>query len=102
MTAYYLIILALLAGLGGGILAGWILCNRMGGQSAAKAREEVERLLRDAKAQTENLRKLEIARAREQWSLEREEMEQDYQKRLESVKNIERAMNRRDAQLQRV
>ncbi len=102
MMAYYWIILALLLGLGGGILGGWLLCNKLGVQSVAKARDEVQRLLSDARTQSENLRKLEIAKAREQWSSERSEMEQEYQKRLESVKNIERAMNRRDAQLQRV
>src|SRR5512135_70703 len=100
--ASYWIIVALLGGLGLGILGGWLLCNRLGAQSAAKAREQAERLLQDARSQSENLRKLELAKAREQWSAEREEMEQEYQKRLESVKNIERAMNRRDAQLQRV
>jgi ribonucrease Y len=100
--ASYWIIIALVGGLGLGILGGWLLCNRLGSQSAAKAREQAQSLIDDARSQTENLRKLELAKAREQWSAEREEMEQEYQKRLESVKNIERAMNRRDAQLQRV
>ena len=99
--ASYWIILALLGGLGVGLLGGWLLCNRLGVQSVSKARDEVQRLIDDARSQSDNLRKLELAKAREQWSAEREEMEQEYQKRLESVKNIERAMNRRDAQLQR-
>lgn len=99
--ANYLIILALLGGLAAGLVGGWILCNRLGVQSVSKSRDLVQHLMDDARAQAEHLRKLELAKAREQWSTEREEIEQEYQKRLEAVKNIERAMNRRDAQLQR-
>lgn len=102
MTAQVLSILALLLGVGLGILGGWLLCNRMGSVSMNKAQKETQRLLADANAQAENIRKLELARAREQFHEERAAAEEDYQKRLESVKNIERAMNRRDAQLQGV
>jgi ribonuclease Y len=103
MTAIQiLMILALLLGIGSGILGGWVLCNRLGRQSMAKAREEAQRLLQDTTAHAENLRKLELAKAREQFQEERAAVEEEYQKRLESVKNVERAMNRRDAQLQGV
>lgn len=102
MTAQMTCIFVGLVGLVAGLAAGWLLCNRFGRQSVSRARQEVERILRDGKAQAENLRKLELAKAREQWLQEREPLEEEYQKRLESVKNIERAMNRRDAQLQRV
>jgi ribonuclease Y len=104
MTAHTILlsILALLLGLGIGALAGWLICNRLGKQSLARGREESQRLLKSAQEQSVNLRKLELAKAREQWLEERTQMEEEYQKRLESVKNIERAMNRRDAQLQRV
>ena len=100
--ASYWIIIALVGGLGLGILGGWILCNRLGAQSAAKAREQAQRLIDDAVSQSENLRKLELAKAREQWSAEREEMEQEYQKRLESVKNIVPSFSNRTSTLSRV
>jgi ribonuclease Y len=102
MTAQMMCIVAGLLGLVAGLAAGWFLCNRFGKQSVSKARQEVEQILEDGKNRAENLRKLELAKAREQWIQEREPLEEEYQKRLESVKNIERAMNRRDAQLQRV
>ena len=104
MTAHTILLsaLALVLGLGVGVLAGWLICNRLGKQSLARGREESQRLLKTAQEQAVNLRKLELAKAREQWLEERTQMEEEYQKRLESVKNIERAMNRRDAQLQRV
>lgn len=101
MPTYMLIILALLLGVGVGVLPGWLLCNRLGRQSLARAREEVARLIDSAREQSENLRKLELAKAREQVQAERAEVEEEYNKRLEAVKNVERAMNRRDAQLQR-
>ena len=43
--ASYWIILALLGGLGVGLLGGWLLCNRLGVQSVSKARDEVQRLI---------------------------------------------------------
>lgn len=86
--------------LASGFGAGWFLTARIGRRSLAKARQEAKSLLDDARSRSEQLRKLEIAKAREAWAAERAEKEAEYAKRLESVKNIERAMNRRDAQLQ--
>ncbi|MEW6756756.1 MAG: ribonuclease Y [Acidobacteriota bacterium] len=103
MTA--LSLLPLLTGLLGltlGIICGWLLSSRLGSRALTRAREEAQRLLDDATVQAENLRKLELAKAREQFELERQAAEDDYQKRFEAVKNIERAMNRRDAHLQQV
>ena len=104
MTAHFtlMIILVGLCGLALGVLGGWLVCNRMGARSLARSREEARSLIEDGKAQAEHLRKLELAKAREAIAAERAEIEADYQKRFESVKNIERAMNRRDAQLQQV
>ncbi|MGA9753301.1 MAG: ribonuclease Y [Acidobacteriota bacterium] len=104
MAAHILIysIVGLLLGIGLGLLGGWILNSRVGEKSLVRAREESTRLLEDAKIQGENLKKLELAKAREEFQQERSAVEEDYQKRFESVKNIERAMNRRDAHLQQV
>lgn len=96
------VLLAGLAGAAMGLLFGWVLCNRAGSRSLERAQKESQRLLEDAALQSENLRKLAIAKAREQFETERQAAEEDYQKRYESVKNIERAMNRRDAKLQQV
>ncbi len=98
VTDSLLCVLFLAAGLG----AGWLLASRAGRRSLSRARDESSAILADARAQAENLRKLELAKAREQWQGELVEKEAEYTKRLESVKNIERAMNRRDAQLQGV
>ncbi len=104
MGGHYVLmpVLAGLVGIALGVLGGWLLCNRMGRNSITRAREEVQRLLDDANAQADKLKKLHLAKAREQFQQERTAAEEDYQKRFESVKNIERAMNRRDAHLQQV
>jgi len=91
-------VLLLAAGFG----VGWFLTARIGRRSLAKARAEAMAILADARGRSEQIRKLEIARARETWMTERAEKEAEYLKRLEAVKNVERAMNRRDAQLQQV
>ncbi len=97
----YLIILTItIAALLLGGIGGWVLCNRFGRTSVARTGEEIDRRLEDAKVQAENARKLALASARETFQTERKQYEEDYQKRYESAKNIERAMNRRDARLQ--
>ena len=88
--------------LAAGFGAGWLLSSRLGKGSLARARVQADTIIEDAKAQGENLRKLELAKARETWMAEQAQKEAEYSKRLEIVKNIERAMNRRDAQLQQV
>jgi len=85
-----------------GGIGGWLLYGRIGKNSIRNTAEEAERLLRDAKEKAENERKLALARAREEFQVERRAFEEDYQKRYESAKNIERAMNRRDAHLRKV
>ena len=92
-------IIAFLVGAGGGCLLGWTMNNRMGSQSLAKAHEEANLLIEDAKIKSEQRAKLEMAKMQEQIIAERENLEQEYQKKFESAKNIEKAMNRRDAQL---
>ncbi|MEJ2368876.1 MAG: Rnase Y domain-containing protein, partial [Acidobacteriota bacterium] len=100
-TQHILFNLIVILGLPVGILIGWIVANRFGRNALSRARREADHLLQNAREQSEKIRKLEIAKAKEQWLAERATLEAEYQKRLDSVKNIERAMNRRDAKLRR-
>ncbi len=99
-TEIGLAVAVLIIGGGVGFFLGWMINNRVGSKSAARAEEEYGQLMGEAKIQAEKMGKLELARAREVFYAERTEVEEEYQKRLEAVKNVERAMNRRDAKLQ--
>lgn len=94
-----LIFIAAIFGLGAGFWLGWALNNRQGSHSLKRAQGEASIILEDAKLKSEQMAKLAMARAQEEALAEREALEEEYQKKFESAKNIERAMNRRDAQL---
>lgn len=79
-----------------GLLVSYIY-NKKSLKSARKLSKDI---LEDARKSAEQLKRMTITQAKEEWLKEQAVLEEDYQRRLESVKNIERAMNRRDAKLQ--
>jgi ribonuclease Y len=81
-------------------LLGFLVSYLLSKKTLSGARRLAQTLIEDAKKQAEQMKRVEIARAKEEWLKEQNALEEDYQKRLDSVKNIERAMNRRDAKLQ--
>lgn len=81
-------------------LLGFFVSHLLSKKALKGTRRLAQALLEDAKKQAEQLKRVEITKAREEWQREQNRLEEDYQKRLDSVKNIERAMNRRDAKLQ--
>ena len=81
---------------------GFFVSFLIGKKSLSGARRLASTIVEDSKREAEQHRRLELTKAREEWLKEHNEREEEYMKRLDSVKNIERAMNRRDAKLQGV
>lgn len=81
-------------------LLGFFVSHLLSKKALRGARRLAQTIIEDTKKQVEQLKRIEITKAKEEWQREQSKLEEDYQKRLDSVKNIERAMNRRDAKLQ--
>lgn len=83
-------------------LIGLAVSSLLGKKGLGSSRRLASSLIEDAKRQAEQLKRLELTKAREEWLSEQNEREEEYQKKLDAVKNVERAMNRRDSKLQGV
>jgi ribonucrease Y len=81
---------------------GFLISYLAGKKSLGGSRRLALSIIDDARKEAEQHKRLELTKAREEWVAENNQREEEYQKRLDSVKNIERAMNRRDAKLQSV
>lgn len=78
---------------------GFFSSSYLSKKSLKGAKKLADTLIEDAKRQAEQLKRVEITKAKESLSKEQIQLEEEYQKKFESVKNIERAMNKRDASL---
>jgi ribonuclease Y len=81
-------------------ILGYFLSSYISRKSFQGSKKLAQTIIEDAKRQAEHIKRVEATKIKEELTKEQIALEEDYQKKLESVKNIERAMNKRDAKLQ--
>jgi ribonuclease Y len=94
-------ILAALAAAGVGMVCGWFLRQFIGQKRLAKATQIAEKLIEDAKAESENLKREKLLEVKDEMFQLKQEIEQESKAKLIEIQRLEKQLANRELNLDR-
>ena len=90
-----------LAVLAVGFLLGWLVCSKLRREGIESARSAAQRIVTEAEAEAESLKKTAALEAKDEWRREREPLERSTEAAKRSLRELETGLTDREQQLDR-
>ncbi len=99
MDLIYLIVSVVIAGIA--FALGWVLNSKIGAGGIQRAKEESERILKEAESEARNLKKEKLLEVKDEWLKKKQEFDNEVNSRRQKLNNFEKQLEKKETGLER-